>query len=49
MTWFWLQRLADGGCEKPERAEAWELLRRHPTSLRWVAARVKMVRNRSDG
>jgi len=43
-----LQRFAEGACDKDERAEICELLRRHPAWLRWLADRVKMTRSSSD-
>lgn len=39
-----LQRFAAGACNAEERAEVCEMLRLHPTWLRWVAERVKLAR-----
>ena len=44
-----LNRFASGGCTPEERAEACDLIRRHPTWLGWISHRVKALRFNSDG
>lgn len=44
-----LQRFATGQCDERERADVCELLRLHPTWLRWLADRVKMARTAGLG
>jgi hypothetical protein len=39
-----LQRFAAGECDKEERAEVCEMLRTHPSWLRWLADKVKTAR-----
>jgi hypothetical protein len=39
-----LERFARGECNDPERREICEMLRSHPTWLRWLADRVRMGR-----
>jgi hypothetical protein len=44
-----LNRFASGGCSPEERAEACDLIRRHPTWLGWISHRVKALRFNTDG